>query len=107
MPLPWFVKRVMDFSPEMAELLIFLWPKEFAVAYREARALPNCDVVHDGLPLRLMKPGEFMPNTSGCSKMNLHMAYALQRTLNERAIEKYQRLQANEKGEPSTFGKLT
>ncbi|KAH7680050.1 hypothetical protein AAVH_41579, partial [Aphelenchoides avenae] len=49
MPLPTDATEMMDRSPELAARAL---PEEVVVAYKEAKALPNCTVVCDGLPLR-------------------------------------------------------
>lgn len=40
--------RLKDLSPEKVDLL---WPKELALAYKEAKALPNCAVICDDTAL--------------------------------------------------------
>ncbi|KAH7706775.1 hypothetical protein AAVH_26000 [Aphelenchoides avenae] len=142
MPLKPSDAEMMDHSPAKAEKKL---EKEVLVAYKEAKALPNCTVVCDDLSLglsrmqflkiitsrtkpdadlkkrmeelkekmagevselekkRLKSEGQKLileANPHLCDftlDRELYATYIIQRTLNERASEKYQRLQASEK----------
>ncbi|KAH7719978.1 hypothetical protein AAVH_12510 [Aphelenchoides avenae] len=55
MDLPSPVTRKTDLSPKMIErALLSDWPKEFALAYKAAKALPSCTVVCEGIPMRVL-----------------------------------------------------
>ncbi|KAH7706777.1 hypothetical protein AAVH_26002 [Aphelenchoides avenae] len=131
MNLPSSITRKTDLSPKMIERALVSddWPMEFALAYKAAKALPNCTVVCEGVPMRVIlaegikfirsrseidvgvlqrmrevdKNGaksrsEMLDGFPGMrelsQKLELHVVSVLLRTLNERASDKYKRLQA-------------